>query len=157
MSIKTDVYNGLKTLPRIYSITNELDSRSWVLIQMPFPTAPHALHDDELTVQLRIDESESYFTLYSPLAILKEGDKSTIYEHMLHRNFYAEQTDALAFAINQVQGNDVLQAVYHWMQDSIDPEQFKSLIERMMQGLFTMMDEVDNVASKSDVIDPINK
>jgi len=157
MSIQDDVYNGLKALPRIYSITNELDSRGWVLIQMPMPSAPHALHDDELTVQLQIDESESYFTLYSPLAILKDGDKGSIYEHFMRRNFYAEQTDGLSFAINQVQDSDVLQAVYHWIRDSISPEDFKTLVETMMKGLFTMMDEVDTVASKSDLIEPINQ
>lgn len=157
MSLKQDVYNGLKALPRTYSITNELESQGWALIQMPYPNASHALHDDELTVQVRIDSSESYFTLYSPLAILKEGDKGSIYEHVLRRNFYAEQTDALSYAINDVQDNDVLQAVYHWMSDSINADKFKSLLEVMMKNIFTLIDEVDNIASKSDLIDPINK
>jgi len=157
MSLKDDIYNGLKALPRTYSITNELDENGWALIQFPFPSAPHALHEDELTVQVRIDETDSYFTLHSPLAILKEGDKGSIYEHMLRRNFYAEQTDAMSYAINQVQEHDVLQAVYHWMQDSIDTDDFKTLIETMMQNIFTLLDEVDSVASRSDLIDPINK
>lgn len=157
MSIKDDIYNGLESLPRTYSINNELDTRGWALITLPYPNAPHPLHEDELTLQLRIDSTERYASFYSPLAILHEGDKSSVYEHLLRRNFYAEQIDGFTFAIHQEQEHDVLQAVYHILESEISPDEFPNLIETMFQNLFTVINEVDDLANQSDLIQPINQ
>lgn len=157
MALKDDIFNGLAALPRTYSINNDLDDNGWALITLPAPNAPHPLHEDELTIQVRIASNGDYFSLYSPLAILKSSGDSALLEHLLRRNFYAEQTDGLTFAINDVQETDVVQAVYHWTTSTITPDQFTTLLEHVVKAVFTLLDEIDALAAKSKSLDPINK
>lgn len=156
--LKDDLYTALSALARgRYSIDNKLDDKGWVLLLMPYPDAPHPLHKDELSIQIQISTTGRYFTLYSPLAILKERLQESTGEHILRRHFYADQVDGASLAIQDVYDKDVLTAIYHWGLGSINPEQFAILLERFTDGVFTLMKEIDIIADKDSTIDPINK
>jgi len=156
MPIKDDLYTALKALPRRYSIQNELEENGWVLILMPYPNAPHPLHKDELSIQIRVASSGRFFTLYSPLAIFTRQPRTSILDHLLRRAFYADQTGGAGLAIMQVNDTDTVTAVYHWLFDNISPEQFQNLLDNFIAATFTLMKEIDSIAEKSDAIEVVN-
>lgn len=156
MPIKDDLYSALKALPRRYSIQNELEKNGWALILMPYPTAPHNLHKDELSIQIRVASSGRFFTLYSPLAIFTAPTENNVLEHLLQRNFYADQTGGATLAITQINDIDTLMAVYHWLFDTISPEMFQSMLDNFIKACFTLMTEIDSIAAKSKAIQPVN-
>lgn len=156
MPLKEDLYAALKALPRHYSIQNELEQNDRVLLLLPYPNAPHPLHKDELSIQIRLASSGRFFTLYSPLAIFSAQPETNILEHLLRRAFYADQTGGAGLAIMQVNDTESVTAVYHWLLDSISPEVFQNLLDHFIAATFTLMNEIDAIANRSDAIQAVN-
>ncbi|HEY9652118.1 MAG TPA: hypothetical protein V6C95_15745, partial [Coleofasciculaceae cyanobacterium] len=58
--------------------------------------------------------------------------------------FYAEQVSGVSFAINAE--NDTLVAVYHWMLESISPQDFSSLFQGFVTATLDLLREISNMA-----------
>lgn len=137
-------------------INDTLDDNGWALVRMPYTDAPVRLHDNELTIQIRLASSGRFFTLFSPLALLHETPNAPALEHLLRRQFYADQVGAASVAIAQVGDADVLQAVAHWMLPTLTAEEFSKLFEIFVQAVFTLIPEVVQLAEAGQPLQPLH-
>jgi hypothetical protein len=146
MGLKEDLRTGLFSLQkRGYSIRDELDAHGRAVVVIPFDDAPVRLRNDELVVQVRISSSGRFFTLSSALAMITDPLESEPLEHLLRRQFSADQVGGAGIAIMQVNDVDALTAVQHWPLKSISDAQLSELFEIFMQAFFTLYDEVKNL------------
>jgi len=157
MTLVQDIRAGIKALqPHNFTIHDQLDARGFAVILIPSAEAPLQVHDDELSIQLRIAAGGRFFTLFSPLALVNSADVS-VYEHVLRRNYFADQVGGAAYALMTMDAHDVLVTVLHWPFNHITPEQFTALFETMLSATFDMLKEVIDMSANTEALTPLGQ
>ncbi len=156
MSLREDINIGLKAISNPNSTNKlELDKDDNCFISIPLPPSVVKLADDKLMISVKISPSESFFSLLSPLAIIKKTLSAEFLEALFYRQFYAEQVSGVSLSINAEQMT--LVAVYHWMLDSITPDDFRLLFKKFISAVLELIDEINDMAQCEKNIKPIHK
>lgn len=144
MSLKEDINAGLAV------ISSPNNSQKLVLahsgcctIIVPLPASVVRLVDGQLIVKVKISQTGRFFTLLSPIGVIQEKLSREFLEALFYRQFYAEQVSGASFAINGE--DDTLVAVYHWMLESISPDDFSSLFQEFVTATLDLLREISNM------------
>lgn len=158
-TLKHDVRLGIQAL-RLegYLVNDELEAKNWAAVTVPFPQTPPSvqLRDDELVIQVRLSSSGRFFSFYSPLAIINNPVSASACEHILRRQFYADQVGSASLAIMNVNDTDALAVIIHWSLDKIYPEDFTALFYSFMQAIFTLIPEVAALIRQGQSLYPLH-
>jgi len=141
MSLRTDVTEGLKQLrdgARRGGVALDGEGRCSV------PLAAPALGDGKepmvLTIDVQVASTDEHFTISSLLAGVPAEPAAPFLFALLNRQFYANQTDGMSYALNAERNTLLL--VYHWVLPRISPEQFASLFEEFALAVLRQLGEI---------------
>jgi hypothetical protein len=144
MSLKEDINAGLVAI----SSPNKppelvLDNSGCCTILVPLPASVVSLVDGQLIVQVKLSRTGRFFTLLSPIGAIQEKLNREFFKALFYRQFYADQVSGVSIAINAE--NDTLVAVYHWMLESISPQDFSSLFQGFVTATLDLLGEISNM------------
>ena len=156
MGLQEDVNAGLAALsgPEAPSQLG-LDSSGRCTVPVPMPASLVELEGGVLPVTVEGSGTGRFFTLSSPIAAINGQPSSDFFRALLNRQFHADQVAGGSFAVGGAE--DMLVAVYHWMLDSITPEEFVALFKNFISATLDLIDEVDNMARRERLVKPIHK
>ena len=156
MTLYEDVNAGLSMVSRSKSSPLVLDASGWCGVPVPMPSSVIRLHDGQMLVEVQISATGDFFKLTSPLAACKSTPSAEFLEALLRRQFTSDHVSAASFALAVTGDTDVLVATYHWMLDTITPEQFKSLFKKFVSAVFDLIDEINDMAQHESKVKPIH-
>lgn len=144
MPLKEDINAGLAAI----SSPNKpqelvLDDSGCCKIIVPLPPSVVSLVDGQLVVQVKLSQTGRFFTFLSPIRGIDEKLSREFFKTLFYRQFYAEQVSGVSFAINGE--DDTLVAVYHWMLESISPDDFSSLFQGFVTATLDLLREISNM------------
>lgn len=157
MSLQEDINKGLIAISRSPDKALKLDNEGRVVIPVPMPANLIKLEGGVLNVEVVISDTESFFTMATPLAFLSKTPSAGFLEALFYRQAYADQVSAASFAISTHGERDTLMGVYHWMLESITAEQFSELFQSFVAASFDLIDEVKESSKKDRAVRPIHK
>ncbi len=158
MALREDLNAALAALnPSPEAPKVELDESGRAVIPVPMPPTVIKLAEGQLPVEVSLAKTGAFFTLSSPIAVLKGTASRDFYEALLQRQFYADQVSAASFGIALVGDQDVVLSLYHWMLDSITSEEFTSLFKHFISATFDLIEEVNDMAKRERKVKPIHK
>lgn len=144
MPLKEDINAGLAAISSPNKSQNlVLDDSGCCEIIIPLPASVVSLVDSQLIVQVKLSQTGRFFTLLSPIGVIQKKLTREFFEALFYRQFYAEQVSGASFAINAE--NDTLVAVYHWMLESILPDDFSSLFQGFVTATLDLLREISNM------------
>lgn len=108
-------------------------------------------------IEVVLSPTGRYFTLTSPLAILKSEPSTGLCQWVMHRQFYAEHVSGLSIAIALVGADDLLMAIYHWILETITPDQFSELYRKFLHAIILLTQEIQSISEKETAIIPVTK
>lgn len=158
MSLRDDVNAGLAAVSRASAPQPlVLDDAGWCGIPVPMPPSVIELADGQIMLEVQISKTQDFFTFSSPLAVVKSTPSARFSEALLRRQFYADHVSGAGFALAVVGDEDLLVSVYHWMLDSITPEQFRALFKKFIGAVFDHVEEINTMARREFKVKPIHK
>ncbi|MBN2005978.1 MAG: type III secretion system chaperone [Anaerolineae bacterium] len=156
MSLHEDINAGLALVSRSGASPLTLDASGWIGVPVPMPPAVIQLQNGQLVVEVQVAATGDFFKLTTPLAVCKSTPGAPFLEALLQRQFTSDHVSGASFALAATGDADVLVAVYHWMLDTITPEQFKSLFKRFVAAAFDLIDEVNAMVQREPKVKPIH-
>lgn len=148
MSLKDDVNAGLKAI----SINNPftLNGSGECLVYVPIPASIAHLTQAKLAVKVQMSRSGKMFSLYTPLANIKQTLNNAFLETLLQQQYYADRTSGLGFTLH-TEGN-TLMATYHWILEHISAEDFVALFTQFTVSSLNILREVTVMAHKESAL-----
>jgi len=145
MSLIEDINAGLAAL----SEPNRpdklvLDGSGRCNIKVFLPASVVKLKDSNLMIQVQISRTGRFFSLLSPIGVLKGNPSREFFAALFYRQFYADQVSGASLAINAE--DHVVVAVYHWILESITPNDFSSLFQGFVAATLDLLREVRDLA-----------
>ncbi|ACY19096.1 type III secretion system chaperone [Haliangium ochraceum] len=155
MSLRDDVDAGLAAIDAPGASKRlALNERGTCEVTVPIPKQAATLTDERLMVYVRMSRTGRRFSLRTPLAKMRETPDSELLENLLQRVYYPDQLSGLSVAMSPE--DDALVAYYHWILDSITPEQFKALFTKFATGSLIVVREVAGMARQQPAIEPVH-
>jgi hypothetical protein len=157
MALKEELNQALAAMSR----TNKkqllaLDENGWGQIIVPMPPDLAKLSNGQLIIEVVLSKSAKYFTLLTPLAVLKKQPGAAFLEALLYRQFYAEQVNGAGFGISSGGNHDRLVALCHWPLPTVTPEQFAALFQNFVTASLSLIREVNDMAPREPAIAPVH-
>lgn len=157
MSLHENINAGLALVSGSGASPLTLDKTGWCGVPVPMPSSVIQLQNGQLLVEVQVAATGDFFKLASPLAVCKDTPGAPFLEALLRRQATSDHVSGASFALAVTGDADVLTAVYHWMLDTITPEQFKSLFKRFVAATFDLIDEINDMAQHESKVKPIHK
>ncbi|CAN1208790.1 type III secretion system chaperone [Tumidithrix helvetica PCC 7403] len=146
MSLKNDLDIALTELSESSNLPKILLSESgWCRLSIPIPASIMDSKDGELSLEIQLSPTGSFFSLSTPIAIIPASPDPAFLEALFHRQLYANQVCGASFALVPQNENNILVVIYHWVLDSITAKQFKQLYQRFLVAVFTLSQEVSSM------------
>lgn len=143
MTLISDIQAGIAALqPHHFDITERLADGGFAVILIPFPKAPVKLPNDELSIQIRLAAGGRFFTMFTALALVDGPIEASVYQHLLRRNYFADQVGAASYALMSMDEEDGLVAAIHWPFNHIEPAPFTGLFQNLIEAKFMMLKEL---------------
>ena len=108
-----------------------------------------------LLITVEMSPTARFFTLYSPLAAITGKPGRDFLRELLNRQFHADQVSGSSLAIGGAE--DMLVAVYHWMLDSITPQEFVALFKNFVSATFDLIGEVGHLSRRDRKVTALHK
>lgn len=145
MALKDDLNAALAALN---GKTQPLDENGWSQVIVPVPAALAKLTNEQLIIEVVLARTGKYFTLLTPLAVLKERPAAAFLEALLYRQFSADQVKAAGFGLSAGGDHDRLVALSHWPLAEITPPQFSRLFQNFVAASLGLIKEVNDMARR---------
>jgi hypothetical protein len=157
MSLREELNSAIAALDASYEPKAQLDAAGRYAVLLPLPSAVIELREGRLPIEVALSKTGNYFSLLSPLAVIDDQATRGFCEALLHRQFYADQVAGISFAINVLNDDDILMAVYHWMLPSISADQFAALFKRFVTAVIEAIGELNTMARQSPGVTPFHE
>lgn len=155
MPLKDDVLAGLKAIDHPNAAQPlTLDARGGCVVTVPIPASVAKLNQNELQVQVQMSRTGRQFSLRTPLARFASAPERALLENLLHRQFYADQSAGIAFAVSPT--DDALVATYHWIMGSIATKDFVSLFTKFTTGVLDLLGDIATLARNEHGVEAVH-
>lgn len=174
MSLKEDINAGLA------AIKNPNNPNSLVLgdeggisvlegmncfVEVPIPESVIKLTNKQLIIKVVLSGSKRFFSLITILATVKGKPNNAFLAGLLNHQFYIDRFLGVSIGYNAIRASsighsgedDTLTVVYHWMLDSISPEQFQALFQQFVSSSLAVIKQMEDIARYEKNVDPFHK
>ncbi len=155
MSLRDEINRGLREISDGKK-TLSLDEQGRCTIPVPMPPSVVKLNEGRLVVTVELARSEQYVSLSTPLAEITGEPGEEFYRALLYRQRFADQTSGVGFALDLEGENDRVVGIYHWMLQSIAPEEFSALFQSFVGGALGLIEELKAMAQQTQGIHPLH-
>jgi hypothetical protein len=152
MALREDLSQALAVMSRAKDTQLALDENGWGQIPVVMPDTLVKLSNGQLIVEVVLSKTAKYFTLLTPLAVLKEQPSAAFYEALFYRQFYADQVNGAGFGVSAGGNNDRLVALYHWPLAAITPEQFGGLFQNFVMAALGLINELSEMSRQEPAV-----
>lgn len=156
MALKDDLNAALAAMTPNSGKAQPLNEEGWSQLVVPVPPALAKLTNEQLIVEIVLAGTGKYFTLLTPLAVLKTRPQAAFFEALLYRQFYADQVKAAGFGLSAAGEHDRLVALCHWPLAEITPPQFSRLFQNFVGAALGLIKEVDEMARREPALELIH-
>lgn len=174
MSLKEDINAGLAAIknpnnpePLVLGAEGTVSALEglWCFVEVPIPESVIKLTNGQLIIKVVLSGTKHFFSLKTILATVYKHPSVAFLEGLLNNQFYTDRFLGVSIGYNAVGADrlghsgedDTLAVVYHWMLDSISPEQFQALFQQFVNSSLTVINQMEDIAKYEKNVEPFHK